>query len=126
MGRELRILLVEDEVITSFIVKKNLEKADYRVARSVVTGEDAISAVREMPIDIVLMDIRLAGAMDGIEAASRIQQIRKTPIIFCTGYDDPETRDRANALEPLAFFNKPLDIPAVVSILEGMSPLPNP
>ncbi len=58
--------------------------------------------------------------MDGIEAAEQIQSIRKTPIIFCTGYDDPEIRNRANALEPLAFFNKPLDFSALVSILDGM------
>lgn len=117
MSKTLKILIVEDEVLTAIILKRNLEKAGYQVAASVVSGEAAITTAQDMPIDIVLMDIRLAGEMDGIEAAAQIQKIRNTPIIFCTGYDDDETKTRALQLEPLAFLNKPLDISVVINLL---------
>ncbi|MDI6402521.1 response regulator [Balneolaceae bacterium ANBcel3] len=120
MSGELKILLVEDEVLTAILMKKKLEKSGYQVAKSVTTGEHAISAVKEMDMDIVLMDIRLAGEIDGIEAAEMIQNIRKTPIIFITGYDDTETKERAETLKPLAYLNKPVDFAALLSILEDL------
>jgi len=120
MSETLKILIVEDEVLTAIILKRNLEKAGYQVAKSVVSGEDAVKTAMEMEIDIVLMDIRLAGEMDGIDAAAEIQKIRITPIIFCTGYDDEETKNRADKLNPLAFLNKPLDIAILINILHSI------
>lgn len=116
--RELNILIVEDEVITAMILKINLEKAGYHVARSVVSGEDAVLAVQELNMDVVLMDIRLAGSLDGIQAAALIQDIRKTPIIFCSGYDDNATKKRADALNPLGFLTKPLDLATMIRTLD--------
>lgn len=118
MSRNLKILIVEDEVLTAIVMKKKLENAGYQVAQSVTTGEDAVLTVKEMTIDIVLMDIRLAGEIDGIEAATKIQNLREIPIIFLTGYNDTETKKRANALEPLAILIKPVEMTDVVNILE--------
>ncbi len=118
MSRNLKILIVEDEVLTAIVMKKKLENAGYQVAQSVTTGEDAVLTVKEMTIDIVLMDIRLAGEIDGIEAATKIQNLREIPIIFLTGYNDAETKKRANALEPLAILIKPVEMTDVVNILE--------
>ncbi len=118
MGSELKILLVEDEVLTAKVIEKRLERAGYKITITVTTGEDAVSTVKETNIDIILMDICLAGEMDGIEAASEIQNIRKTPVIFLTAYNDTETRDGADELKPLAFLNKPVDIKELIKLLE--------
>lgn len=120
MSKTLKILIVEDEVLTAIILKRNLEKAGYQVAASVVSGEAAITTAQEIPIDLVLMDIRLAGEMDGIEAAAQIQKIRETTIIFCTGYDDDETKTRALQLEPLAFLNKPLVMATLIHLIDSI------
>jgi two-component system, response regulator PdtaR len=107
MGK--RILIVEDEVISAMALERMLAGIGYSVVGAVATGEDAIEwAKRERP-DIVAMDIRLAGKMDGIDAASRIMTELGTPIVFMTGYDDKETRDRALTLKPLGFMAKPID-----------------
>jgi len=109
MADELRILMVEDEVLTAMMMEAGLRKTGFPVAHRVVSGEAAVSLATEEVFHVVLMDIRLAGQMDGIEAAHQIQQIRKTPIIFMTGYQDEETRLRAQELSPLAYLVKPVD-----------------
>ncbi|MCF7945897.1 MAG: response regulator [Spirochaetia bacterium] len=118
MNKELEIMIVEDEAITAMVMESELKEAGYCIVGRVVSGEDAVSFAKEVNIDVVLMDIRLAGEIDGIEAAAQIQNIRTTQIIFMTGYDDPETRGRANALNPLAFLNKPLDRATLIENLE--------
>ena len=118
INNKLEILLVEDEILTAMVMKLDLEKGGYLVAQSVVSGEDAVSAINEIKIDVILMDIRLAGDIDGIEAAAQIQNIKEIPVIFMTGYDDAEIRAKAEALEPLAYLLKPLDMAALIKILE--------
>lgn len=71
-------------------------------------------------ITTLVMDIRLAGQIDGIEEARRIQQIRGTPIIFMTGYQDEETYQRAQQLSPLAYLVKPLDGARLRALLESL------
>jgi len=106
MGK--RILIVEDEVVSAMTLEKTLTEMGYIVIGSVTTGEEAVEwAAKESP-DIIAMDIRLAGKMDGIEAARRIREISEAQILFMTGYDDSETRRRALALKPLGLMDKPI------------------
>jgi DNA-binding NarL/FixJ family response regulator len=107
MGK--RILIVEDEIVSAMALETALAEMGYVVVGSVTTGEEAFDrAIGERP-DIVAMDIRLAGKMDGIEAASRIIEATEAQIIFMTGYGDDETRKRALALKPLGVMSKPVD-----------------
>lgn len=110
MTRPLRILLVEDEAMIAMCLQMQLENAGYEICQTVATGQEAIAAARRESPDILLMDIRLAGELDGIEAASRIKDFCPAPVIFITGYSDPGLRERALQLEPLGFFIKPLKI----------------
>jgi CheY-like chemotaxis protein len=106
MGK--RILIVEDEVVSAMSLERTLTEIGYVVIGSVTTGEEAVEwGAKERP-DIVAMDIRLAGKMDGIEAARRIRETCEAQIIFMTGYDDAETRKRALALRPLGLMDKPI------------------
>jgi DNA-binding NarL/FixJ family response regulator len=107
MGK--RILIVEDEAVAAMALERMLQDMGYDVLGSVPTGEEAIErAARDHP-DIVAMDIRLAGKMDGIDAATKIQDSTGAQIIFMTGYDDEETKRRAMALRPLGLMSKPID-----------------
>lgn len=101
------VLLVEDEVILALALKLELRREGLSVSDHVTTGEEAIEAARTNPPDLVLMDIRLAGDMDGIEAAARIRQASPVPICFMSGYDDHETRTRAQSIGPLGYLVKP-------------------
>lgn len=86
-----RILIVEDEAITALDLKYSLEELGYEVVDTVDTGQDAIDTAIETKPDVVLMDIKLKGAMEGIEAAEIISEY-KIPIIYLTANTDTEDR----------------------------------
>ena len=118
MNKPVRILLVEDEFITGLLMGKQLQDAGYIVCKNVTTGENAIVCARKDPPDIILMDIRLAGAMDGIDAASDIKKSSDIPIIFITGYDDTDMRDRALKTNPLGYLVKPVNVSKIRKIID--------
>lgn len=120
MPEKITILLVEDEAITALLLKRNLELLGYQVSEPVAAGEVAIEKARNICFDVVLMDIRLAGKMDGIEAAKEILSLCNSQIIFMTGYSDYDIKGRAQALHPAAYLVKPVtpdDIAPVISSL---------
>lgn len=120
VAEELKVLLVEDEAITAMVIETQLRKAGYRVAGHATSGEEAVSLAAKQVFHVVLMDIRLAGDMDGIEAARRIAKSRRTPIVFMTGYQDEETRRRAAELTPFAYLVKPVSGDDLASLLAGV------
>ena len=63
----------------------------------------------ELEPDLVLMDVRIEGPMDGIEAAQRIRQSRDVPVVFLTAYSDVDTVERAKVVEPYGYIVKPFD-----------------
>ncbi len=101
-----KILIVEDERITAKDIKKSLEKAGHLVLAIVSTGEDAIKFSEEYKPDIVLMDIKLEGEIDGIEAAETIRSKFAIPVIYLTSYSDKSTVERAKKTHPSAFILK--------------------
>ena len=119
MNEKISILLVEDEVITAMLIEAQLKKIGYTLTNHVTTGENAIAATLLKRPDIILMDIRLAGNIDGIEAASVIKSETNIPIIFITSYDDQATRDRVRNLDPLGFLEKPLEIYKLKDIIDS-------
>ncbi|MCP5499968.1 MAG: response regulator [Leptospiraceae bacterium] len=103
------ILIVEDEIMIASHYKMFLEKKGYKVIGIAATGEKAIYlAMQNKPV-CILMDINLVGEMDGIQAAEKIKKEIQTNIIFITGYDDPETRMRAEGINPAAYYVKPIN-----------------
>lgn len=104
-----RILIVEDEPITATDIKHGLERIGYEVCGTASSGIQAISLVAEKNPDLALIDIRLKGDTDGIETARTIRDRFHTPVIFLTAYKDPETLERAKAVEPLGYLLKPFN-----------------
>ena len=102
-----RILVVEDERIVALDLVRTLEDLGYVVLDSVATGEAAIARAAELRPDAVLMDIRLAGEIDGILAADQIRSARDIPVIYLTAHADDETLRRAKQTGPSAYIVKP-------------------
>jgi len=100
------ILIVEDEGITAKDIKNSLEKEGYNVTDLVSTGEDAIRLSEEKKPDLVIMDIKLEGKLDGIDAAKIIESKFKIPIIYLTSYSDENTIERVQTTNPSAFLIK--------------------
>lgn len=102
-----RILIVEDEAVTSVLLEKTLKELGYEVVGSAFDGEEAITLAREKQPDIILMDITIQGEMDGIETAKQIYQQYKIPIIYLTAHSDDDTIKRAVESGPFGYLIKP-------------------
>ncbi|MDH3267437.1 MAG: PAS domain S-box protein [Ignavibacteria bacterium] len=113
-----KILLVEDEQIVAKFAEKQLSGAGYKVVASVKTGEEAIEKVRMQYPDIVLMDIKLMGSMDGIETADYILKNYQTPVIFLTSLADDESFQRAKIVEPFGYLIKPIDLKELKRVID--------
>lgn len=102
-----RVLIVEDEKIIALDLQRRLERFGYTVCDSAAEGEEAVRKAREHRPDIILMDIMLAGAIDGIDAAKAIKRELQIPVIFLTAYADERTLERAKEAEPFGYILKP-------------------
>jgi CheY-like chemotaxis protein len=96
----LRVLIVEDELLVAWHLESLLRDQSHEVCALVPDGEGAIEQADDLDADLVLMDIRLAGRMDGIEAARQIRATRGTPVIFITAHGDPATRAHVERVVP--------------------------
>jgi PAS domain S-box-containing protein len=102
-----RILIVEDEVVVAIDVESRLRALGFEVTGRVATGAAGIQEACERRPDLVLMDIRLKGGMDGIEAANEIRTRTGLPVVFLTAHADDRTVERAKLSEPFGYLLKP-------------------
>ncbi|HEX2018780.1 MAG TPA: response regulator [Aurantimonas sp.] len=103
-----RILIVEDNWLIAIEWQAALEAAGYEVFGPAVSAEEAMAVSEDELPDFVLMDIRLLGGSDGVDAAIRIRSHLQIPAIFVSAHDEPETRERALAAKPLGWITKPV------------------
>ena len=114
-----KILIVEDDFILSMINRKHIELMGYEVVDSVTNGLDAIEAVKKYNPDVVLMDVRLEGAMSGIEAMEEISKFSNAAVIYLTGNSEKEFKERASKTNMLAFCVKPVHFEELSEILKN-------
>lgn len=117
----MNILIVEDEALLGMWLKIVLTKRGFGVSGIFTNGEDAVEFAKKTLPDVVLMDIRLAGKIDGIQAATEILARGQTSVIFMTGYSDEETRKRASAVAPAAYLVKPFTTADLIDTLSLVS-----
>jgi PAS domain S-box-containing protein/putative nucleotidyltransferase with HDIG domain len=105
----IRVLIVEDDFISSTLLQRQCATSGYSVISAVSSGEDAIRVAQEDSPDVILMDINLEGEMDGIDTADFIFRKFSVPVIFITVSTDDETIDRAKRSNPYGYLIKPVD-----------------
>ncbi|HEY9623156.1 MAG TPA: ATP-binding protein [Crinalium sp.] len=103
-----QILIVEDEGLIADNLQEVLEFLNYSVPAIASSGEQALRHVAELRPDLVLMDIRIKGDMDGIQAAELIWQQFQIPVIYVTGHSDKSTVQRARLTAPFGYLLKPI------------------
>ncbi len=113
-----KILVVEDELVVAKNIESRLTSLGYSVPAVVSNGEEAIQKAAEIQPDLVLMDIKLEGEMDGVEAANQIWQRFNIPVIYLTAYGDEQTLQRAKITEPYGYILKPFEIREIHSNIE--------
>ena len=104
-----RIMLVEDETVVAADIQECVKGLGYEVVGSAATGTEALRlAVNTMP-DLVLMDIKLKGVVDGIEVAGALRDQLKIPVVYLTAHADAEILERAKRTAPSGYVLKPFD-----------------
>lgn len=117
----LRILIVEDEQIVAADLEGKLKRMGHRVVGMASSGEEAIALAGRLGPDLVLMDVRLHGEMDGAEAAQGIQRTAGTPIIFITAYAEIFLRDPKLMHPPGLCLSKPFSMNQLRAVLGAMA-----
>ncbi|MBV9385863.1 MAG: response regulator [Chroococcidiopsidaceae cyanobacterium CP_BM_ER_R8_30] len=102
-----KILVVEDESIVAKDLQKRLIRIGHVVPTTASSGEEALSKATEISPDLVLMDIRLKGKMDGVETAKQIQSRFNIPVIYLTGYTDKEISQHTEVTQSSLYLLKP-------------------
>jgi len=112
------ILVVEDEGIVAMDLQHRLINMGYSVPTVAASGQDALKKAAEVRPDLVVMDIRLRGDMDGIEVAEQIRDLLDVPPVYLTAYTDEDTLRRAKITEPFGYIVKPYDERTLRSTIE--------
>jgi len=114
------ILIIEDNVLLAESYVDLLNHNGYEVLGVAATGEKALSAVDRGRPDLLLMDISLTGAMDGIEVCRKILELHPVPVIFISGLSDEKSRERMSGIPGHRFLMKPVDFGVLESTIEEL------
>jgi two-component system, response regulator PdtaR len=106
-ARPVRVLLVEDEILTAMDIEYILQQLGYEVCGIAASAPEAVQAADDLRPDLVLMDIRLAHGTDGIQAAGDIRTRLGIASLYLSAHTDAATLNRAQATQPLGFIAKP-------------------
>jgi two-component system, cell cycle sensor histidine kinase and response regulator CckA len=113
-----RVMIVEDDRVVARDIRTQVSRMGHSVVGVTGSGEEAVTlAAAEQP-DLVLMDIRLEGEMDGIEAAQRIRSKNRIPVVFLTAYGNEEIIRRASLTEPFGYLLKPFEEPQMRTVIQ--------
>jgi PAS domain S-box-containing protein len=118
MTSQIRILIVEDEMAVALNIRHRLEEVGYAVVDIVDSGVAVFEAIAATHPDLVLIDIRLPGELDGIQTAERIRRRFKIPVVYLTAYADQTTLERAKRTQPYGYILKPFQTRELYSAIE--------
>lgn len=104
-----KILIVEDENIIAMDIHYTLKSLGYDVCGVAVSGEESVEKAFIMNPDLILMDVKLSGNIDGLSAAKRIQSHLNIPVIYLTAYGDDNTLKQLDKTKPYGCINKPFE-----------------
>ena len=113
-----KILIVEDEVITQRYLQNIFEQYDVNVVACLDNASDTLEILSNTCCDMILMDINIKGATDGIQLARQILKTQDIPIVFITAHNDEDTLEEILELAPYGFIGKPFSSKEIVVTLQ--------
>ncbi len=122
MNNSSRVLIVEDEHLIARDLERRLRRLGYTVVALVTSGMEALHQALEQRPDLVLMDIRLHGEIDGIEAVQSIRKRLNVRVVYLSADSDEATLARAQATHPDAFLDKPFNASSLQATLQRVLP----
>ncbi len=118
MPQQKSVLIVDDEAAIAFALERKLKTEGYSVCGTASSKDEAVCLARQTNPDYIIMDIRLSGEGDGIDAAQEILRTNDTNIIFITGYSEGAVKKRAMELNPYAYLVKPVRSAKLISLMQ--------
>lgn len=115
-----RILIAENYIISSIVMRKLLELWGYEICDQASSGEDAIDKAEKEKPNVIVMDINLNGEINGIEAARQIKNRFGIPIIFTATHSDSESTEAVKIVGSADYFVKPLDFHRLRSVINSV------
>ena len=116
--QSLNILITEDDTVSALLLKKALEKNNHNILAIADTGEEALEFLENNTADMVMMDINLAGDLDGIRTTEIINEKYKIPVVYLTASSDEETLQKVVGTNPSAYVIKPFNIRELNMVIE--------
>jgi CheY-like chemotaxis protein len=113
-----KILIVEDETLVAQDIGQQLRELNYDPVAETRMGEEAIRLTEQLRPDLVLMDIQLAGEMDGITAAQIVRERFSIPVVFLTALAGDSIINQAKVTEPFGYIIKPFDERELQTVIE--------
>ncbi len=105
-----KILIVEDDMILALALKRNLQKLDHIVLEVQSNGIGAIDAVQTNHPDLIIMDIKILGSIDGIQTMLEIRKFSEIPVIYVSGNSNESIKERTLETASSEFMSKPVDL----------------
>ncbi|MBT3368875.1 MAG: response regulator [Nitrospina sp.] len=112
-----KIMIVDDDATIQIELEESLHHMGHTVGTA-DTAAGAIEMAREMKPDLLLMEVKIRGEMDGISAARKIKEEMDVAVVFITGFGDPEYIERAKRVEPFGYVMKPFDEQEINGVIE--------
>lgn len=120
-GKRGKVLIVEDDHLQSYLLKMLLLNEGFEVSGNAFSGKEAISMAKEYKPEIILMDIKLNGEIDGIEAASIIQEFLHFSLIYLSGYTFDSFKKKLSGTDYHSFLAKPISHTEMIKTLNSIS-----
>ena len=117
-GHQGKILIVEDDLVSSFAMSLMLKDYGFTIADNIMSADNIMEDMKTHLPDYILMDIRIHGKIDGIQASQLIREAYETPIVFISAFNDEATKSKVQQIRNSAFIDKPYEISQIVSTLE--------
>lgn len=114
----LKILIVEDDSVSALLLQRALEKNAHKIVGIADTGEKALEILEDNFVDIVMMDINLAGELDGIKTTEIINEKYDIPVVYLSASSDAETLNKVVGTNPSAYVIKPFNIRELNMVIE--------
>lgn len=118
MPEPIQIIIVEDDDVIAFDLKISLQKLGYEVLALFKTGEELLPALNKYQPNLVILDIQLAGKLDGINVGDLLQNHYQLPFIYLSSQIDEQTLSRAKLTQPYAYLLKPLNVKELQATIE--------
>lgn len=118
MSNSKTVFVVEDDMVISLVINKMLKGLGYTIVGKSTSGVDAIDKILSLKPDIVLMDIRINGELDGVETVAKIKETLDIDVIFLTGNSDKLNYDRAQKVGFVDLIHKPFTVSDLENALD--------